>query len=101
MEKVIAIITQNGILSDGIQHNTKVTLFKLYNGDIIEVENVVLEETNNNYFSVLMISKNVSILYLGTISTELKNTLDSLGIRSKCKDELLNDQFINKFAIER
>lgn len=101
MEKVIAIITQDGILSDGIQDNSIATIFKLQDGDIVEVENIVLAEVNNNYFSVLMKSKNVNLLYLGIISTELKNTLDSLGIRSKCKDELLSDQFINKFAIER
>lgn len=98
--KTIAILTQKGVLSKGIQDNTVVNLFKLENEEVKEVENVKLESTGDNYFSLLMALKKVSLVYAGTVNKDLKNMLLKLGIRTKCKEEIINDRFINQFIFD-
>lgn len=101
MEKVIAILTQKGSLSKGLQENTTVNLFKLNDDNkVMAVENVPLKETTHNYFSLLMSIKKVSLIYVDTISKELKLLLNRLGIKTKCKDEINDDKFINQFIFD-
>jgi len=100
MKKTIAILTQKGSLSKGIQPNTTVNLFSLVGDEVKEVENLKLEDTGNNYFSLLMAVKKVSIIYIETINTDLKNMLNTLGIKTKCRDEIYDDKFINHFIFD-
>lgn len=100
MKKVIAVLTQKGALSKGVQANTAVNLFSVDNNRVQEVENLKLEDTNNNYFSLLMAVKKVSILYAETINSDLKRILQIMGIKTKCKDELENDDFIKQFIFD-
>lgn len=100
MEKVIAILTQKGSLSKGINTNTTINLFKLRDDQVTEVENIELEEVSHKSFSLLMALKEVSIIYIDSISKELKQILDTISITTKMKDDLDNDHFINKFIFD-
>ncbi len=100
MTKIIAILTQKGALSKGLQENTTVNIFEVDNESVKSVESVKLEDTENSYFSLLMTVKKVSLIYIDSISIELKNILNKIGIKTKCKDEIIDDKFINKFIFE-
>jgi hypothetical protein len=100
MEKIIAILTQKGALSKGLQENTTINLFKLENEKVTEVENISLENTSENHFSLLMALKKVSMIYIGTISNDLRNILNKIGIATKSKDEHSDDRFINQFIFD-
>lgn len=100
MEKVIAVLTQKGSLSKGIQDNTTVNLFKLQDEKVTEFESIHLSNSENNHFSLLMVMKKVSLIYIDTISNDLKRLLEVVGIRTKCKDDTTDDMFINKFIFD-
>lgn len=97
MTKIIAILTQKNNLSKDVQNNTTVNLFEMDNEKVKGVETLRLDNTENNYFSLLMAIKKVSIVYADTISTDLRNILAKIGITTKCKEDLENDKFINQF----
>lgn len=98
--KKIAILTQKGSLSRGIQDNTTVNVFELEDEKVVGVENIRLENTTNNYFSLLMALKEVGIVYLQTISNDLRRLLETIGIKTKCADETIDDKFIKQFIFE-
>lgn len=97
MEKVIAILTHKGALSNDLQNNTTINLFKMNGENIVEVENIKLENTCHNEFSMLMTTKEVSMIYAETMSKDLQDVLEKLDIKTKCKEEMDNDDFINQF----
>ncbi|MDR2949299.1 MAG: hypothetical protein LBV71_08825 [Prevotella sp.] len=97
MAEIIAILTQKGNLSRDIQGNTTVNIFELENDKVKGVESLKLDNTENNYFSLLMALKRVSIIYTDSINNDLKNLLSKIGIKTKCRDELNDDKFINQF----
>lgn len=99
MKKIIAILTQKNALSKGLQDNTTVNLFKLEGEEIQEVVSLKLDNTSENYFSLLMAIKEVSLIYADTISNNLKNMLNRIGIKTKCKEDIIDDRFINQFII--
>jgi len=100
MEKIVAILTQKGALSKGLQENTMVNLFRLKDDKVTSVESVKLKENTYNYFSLLMAIKRVSLIYVDTLNNELKSLLNSIGIKTKCKDETDGDLFINQFIFD-
>ncbi|MDU1905652.1 MAG: hypothetical protein E6772_12785 [Dysgonomonas sp.] len=100
MERIVAILTQKGALSKGIQENTMVNLFRLKDNKVTSVESVKLQENTNNYFSLLMAIKRVSLIYVDTINNELRHLLNTIGIKTKCKDETDGDLFINQFIFD-
>jgi hypothetical protein len=100
MEKIIAILTQKNSLSKGLQDNTTVNLFKLYNEKVMEVVSLKLDNISENYFSLLMAIKKVSLIYAGTISNSLKNMLNKIGIKTKCSEDIVNDRFIDQFIFD-
>lgn len=100
MKKIIAILTQKGALSKGIQENTTVRLFSLEDEEVSKVENLKLEDIGNNYFSLLMAVKKVSIVYAETINTDLRNLLNMMNIKTKCKGEMADDRFISQFIFD-
>lgn len=101
MPKIIAILTQKGSLSKGIQENTTVNLFEVDDEDKVKgVESIKLENAESNYFSLLMALKKVSLIYIESINNDLKKLLEVIGIRTKCKDEITNDSFINQFIFD-
>ncbi|GAB6121717.1 hypothetical protein [Dysgonomonas termitidis] len=97
MKKIIAVLTQKGALSIGIQGNTTVNLFELEDENVKGVECITLESTGNNYFSLLMAIKKVSLVYADTINSDLKKILNEIGIKTKCKEDIPNDRFISQF----
>ena len=97
MEKTIAVVTQKGSLSRGVQQNTIINLFKLTNDKVTGVENVNMEEVSEKSFSLMLALKQVSVVYLGTISNELRRILDTIGITTKLKGDLDNDKFKQQF----
>lgn len=99
MKKIIAILTQKNALSKGLQDNTTVNLLKLEGEEIQEVVSLKLDNTSENYFSLLMAIKEVSLIYADTISNNLKNMLNRIGIKTKCKEDIIDDRFINQFII--
>jgi hypothetical protein len=100
MTETIAILTQKGALSKGIQNNTTVNIFELENDKVKGVETLKLENTEANYFSLLMTLKKVTLIYTDSISNDLKNVLNKIGINIKNKDELTNDRFISQFIFD-
>ncbi len=100
MAKIIAIFTQKGALSKGIQENTKINLFQIDNDEVSGVETLKPENTEPNYISLLMALKNVSLIYIESINKDLKNVLEMIGIKTKCKEEMTDDLFINQFIFE-
>lgn len=100
MEKIVAILTQRGALSKGLHEDTMVNLFKMNNEKVMGVENVPLEETTNTYFSLMMALREVSLIYVDTISHDLKRLLEKLGIKTKCKNEVANDRFLEQFIFD-
>lgn len=100
MKKIVAVITQKGALSKGLQENTKINLFKLENEQVVEVENLSIEDTSTNHFSLLMALKTVSTIYIGSINNDLKNLLNLIGITTKSLDEEMDDKFINQFIFD-
>lgn len=100
MEKVIAILTHNGKLSEGLRNDLTINFFKMNDSQVTEVESIILKETSYNHFSLLMTMKNVKLVYFGTVGEELRRILNSLDIRTKSRDELYNDEFINKFVFD-
>lgn len=100
MRKKVAILTQKGALSKGVQEDTTVNLFDLDDEKVTGVENIKLEETTDNYFSLLMSIKKVSLIYVDTINNDLKRLLDMIGISTKCKDDMNDDKFINQFIFD-
>lgn len=100
MEKKIAIITQKGSLSKGLHQNTIINIFKLINDKVIEVENINMDEVSEKNLSLTLALREVSVVYLGSISNELKRILNTIGITTKVKDELDNDKFIQQFIFD-
>lgn len=100
MKKIIAILTQKNTLSKGLQENTTVNLFKLENEKVTEVVKLDLDNTSENNFSLLMVIKDVSLIYADNISHSLKNILNKIGITTKCSDEFADDRFINQFIFD-
>ncbi|MFV0328487.1 MAG: hypothetical protein ACK5KL_01495 [Dysgonomonas sp.] len=70
MAEIIAILTQKGNLSRDIQGNTTVNIFELENDKVKGVESLKLDNTENNYFSLLMALKRVSIIYTDSINND-------------------------------
>ena len=97
MAEIIAILTQKRNLSKDIQRNTTVNLFELENEKVKGVESLKLDNTENNYFSLLMALKRVSVVYTESINNDLRHLLSKIGIKIKCRDELNDDKFINQF----
>ncbi|MDH6309591.1 hypothetical protein M2451_001957 [Dysgonomonas sp. PFB1-18] len=100
MTEIIAILMQKGALSKGIQNNTTVNIFELEDDRVKGVETLKLENTETNYFSLLMALKKVTLIYVDSISNDLKNVLNKIGINIKNKDELTNDRFISQFIFD-
>jgi len=100
MIKTIAILTQKGSLSKGIQDNTMVNLFEVDENMVKGVVSLKLENTENNYFSLLMALKKVSLIYIESINNDLKKLLDVIGIKTKCKEDMIDDKFIKQFIFD-
>ncbi|NDW10558.1 hypothetical protein [Dysgonomonas sp. 520] len=100
MEKIVAILTRKGTLSNGIQRDTAVNVFSLENNEVVGVENISLNDASENYFSLLMKIKNVSLVYADSVSNNLRKLLTEIGISTKCGDELSGDKFIGQFIFE-
>ncbi|MCD7935563.1 MAG: hypothetical protein LUG98_01740, partial [Tannerellaceae bacterium] len=100
MKEIIAVLTQKGALSKGIQENTTVNLFELENEKVKGVESISLENTETLYVSLFMALKKVSRIYAETINQELTHLLSVIGITIKCKEDLEDDSFIKQFVFE-
>lgn len=100
MAKIIAILTQKNSLSKGIQHNTTINLFEVDEDVVQGVESLKLENTGSNNFSLLMALKKVSLIYIESINDDLKKLLEVIGIKTKCKEDMINDKFINQFIFD-
>lgn len=101
MKRIIAILTQKGSLSKDLQENTIVTLFDVDDEQVTSVESLKLENTSHNHFSLTMLLKKVSTIYVDTINAELKSMLERLGITIKLRNnDLSDDYFINKFIFD-
>jgi len=100
MKKRIAVLTQKNSLSRGIQENTTVNVFELEDEKVVGVENITLENPTNNYFSLLMAMKEVCIVYMQSMSNDLRRLLETIGIKAKCADETDNDKFIKQFIFD-
>ena len=100
MKKIIAILTQKGALSKGVQENTTINLFELEGEKVKGVESIKLESAEHNYFSLLMAIKKVTLIYAETINADLKIILNKIGIKTKCKEDISSDRFINQFIFD-
>lgn len=100
MKKVIAILTQKGSLSKGLENGTTLNIFKLENEKVAGVETIKLEDTTNSYFSLLIAIKDISMLYVDSLGQELVSLLIKLGVSVRFKNEINNDNFISHFIFD-
>lgn len=98
MEKIIAILTQKGFLGKGIQEDTQINVFKLNDEKIYGYERVELKSNDKVSFTKFLKLKEISMIYIDTISEELENLLNILGITIKRKKDWGEDLFIRQFV---
>jgi hypothetical protein len=98
MKRKIAILTQKGFLGKGIHEDTQINVFKLNDEKIYEYESVELKSNDKVSFTKLLKLKEISMVYIDTISEELENLLNILGITIKRKEDWGEDQFISQFV---
>jgi len=98
MNKIIAILTQKGLLGKGIQRDTLVNIFKLEDEKVYEYDSIKLESNDNLSFSMLLKLRDISLAYIDTISEELDNMLTKLGIMTKRREDWGEDKFITQFV---
>ena len=100
MKKRIAIPTQKGKLSKGIQQDTTFNIFEIEDEKVVRVEQTVPDIITTNYTSLWLYYKRVTMLYIEEINHDLKNKLKRLGIIVKSRDELTEDKFFNSFVFD-
>jgi len=98
MEKAIAIITDKGVPGTQIGENTMVNVFTMEEDKVSGYESIPLESSDGSSLSRLLKLKEVSLVYTGALSNELKAILQKLGISVKCRDQWEGDEFIARFA---
>ncbi len=98
MIKTIAIIMDKGGPSKEIKEDTTVNIFRMKDDKVFSHESIKLDNNSNDHFSSLLKLKEISLIYMDTITNDLKYILSKLGIGIKCKDEWDNDKFISQFV---
>ena len=99
MIKTIAIITDKGTPGKEIKENMQVNVFRLENDKVSGYESIKLSSSDTGSFSKLLKIKKISLIYIDSMSNELKRLLKILGIHVKCKEEWEGDEFIRKFVL--
>lgn len=98
MKKIIAILTQKGLLSKGISNNTDLNIFEVEENDkVIGYENIKVDNNEKIQVLNLLKSKKINLLYIDSIANDLKDLLEKIGITVRSKEEHENDKFINSF----
>ncbi|NDV77906.1 hypothetical protein [Dysgonomonas sp. 511] len=95
-KRTIAIITDKGSPCKEIKENTLVNVFRMEGDKVLGYESIKLE--NSNSFPKLLELKEISLIYIETLSKDMMRILQRLGINVKCKDEWSGDDFIGKFV---
>ena len=97
MKKIIAILTKKGLLSEGIQENADLNIFNLEGDRVVGYEKVKIENEEHHQFFSLLKSKNVSLLYLDTLTHDLIGLIEKTGVAIRVKEDCENDKFLNTF----
>lgn len=100
MIKTVAVLIRKGSLSVGLQDDTRVNLLRLKDDEVVGIESITLENSSENYFSLLMKIKNVSLVYANWISNNLTRLLGGIGISIKCGKEVSEDKLIDQFILD-
>ncbi len=97
MNKIIAILTKKGLLSNGIQEDADLNIFELEEDKVVGYEKVKINNEENSYFFTLLRSKKINLLYMNTIANDLKYLIEKIGITIRFKEECDDDKFLNAF----
>lgn len=98
MVRTIAIITEKGVPCKGITENAQVNIFRMEDDKVLGYESVKLNDSDTDNFSKLLKIKEITLIYIETITNEMKRLLSKLGIGIKCKEEWDGDKFIEQFV---
>lgn len=97
MNKIIAILTKKGLLSNGIQEDADLNIFKLEEDKVVGYEKVKLDNKEHSHFFSLLRSKKINLLYMDTLANDLKYLIEKFGITIRFKEECDDDKFLNAF----
>ncbi len=97
MNKIIAILTKKGRLSSGIQEDADLNIFKLEEDKVIGYEKVKIENKEQSHFFSLLMNKKINLLYIDSLTNDLKNLMERFGITIRFKEECEDDKFLNAF----
>lgn len=97
MNKIIAILTKKGLLSNGLEENVDLNIFNLEEDRVVGFETIKVENKDQNYFFSLLKSKNITLLYLDVLANEIKKVIEKIGVTVRFKDECTEDEFLNTF----
>lgn len=98
MINTVAILTEKGVLSNGIKEDTEVNIFKVENNKVYGYENIKLKDNDKEKFSQLLKIKEVTVVYIDSLTNDLKWLFSKLGIKEKCKEDWSEDEFIHQFV---
>lgn len=97
MNKIIAILTKKGLLSNGIQENADLNIFKMEEDRVVGFEKIKIENQEEHRFFSLLRSKNITLLYMDALTHDIKKIIEKIGITIRLKEECEEDKFLNTF----
>lgn len=97
MNKIIAILTRKGLLSNGIQEDADLNIFQLEEDKVVGYEKVKIDNKEHSHFFTLLRSKKINLLYMDTLANDLKHLVEKIGITIRFKEECDDDKFLNAF----
>lgn len=97
MNKIIAILTKKGLLSNGIQEDADLNIFKLEENKVVGYEKIKINDNESSDFFTLLRSKKINLLYLDTLANDIRNLIEKFGITIRFKEECDDDKFLNAF----
>lgn len=97
MSKSIAILTKKGLLSNGIQEDADLNIFKMEEDKVVGYEKVKINNKEHPDFFTLLKSKKINLLYIDNLANDIKQFFERFGITIKLKDECEDDEFLSAF----
>ena len=100
MEQHIAIASNNGHLSNPEIQGTKLITFNLENDQIMGVRDEVPNKRDVWSLVNWFLLNNINKLFASSVSPVLHQSLISLGVVVRQKNEVTNDPFYNRFIFD-
>ena len=96
MRKIFAVLTKKGHLSSQ-PLEADLNVFEMEEEQVVGYENIKINGGGYSQFLSLLKVKHINLLYMDSITDELKKLLDKTGITVRSKEESKEDKFLNTF----